>query len=580
MKCGVNVVQRSSLLDTNQSARKTKSMSANIMTTKRPYKTQLSKVNATIFRSVTNLLTEALFLIDQNDRIILANNAAQTMIGLPESALLGNDIAPILSLPFSHHRTKTHRIKLPAPDVLTLPARVHALSYKATFVPLPDLANFTQFQRLPAALVIVTPISSPQIDANAATTIYLQFVGNLTMRIAHDLNNSLTSIIGNTQLIHEHLIDLLTAPTPEAIASLSENVIPELHDVIRKSGEIAHFINGLREFARQQPVTTHSLDLNIAINETLAIARSMLDDPIIQIDFLPADELPRISIDRLRIDQMLLSIFLTCKNGLPSGGRIIVETESATLGQEFTATHPGARPGTYARLSITDSSAGMDSEQVKRIFDFQTGEDSDSAGLLPIVYSIVKRFGGYINVESWPGKGTRFDIYIPSIPITPSTSPIHEERVLAPTPSQDLHASTLVDSSLILVADDDSDIQLTIGRSVSRAGYETIFAADGKTALDLYKRLTAERKQPALLIADLGLPEIDGRTLSITIQHEFPSARILLTSGYKIDINPRTGKTQEGFTFLQKPFEPNALLTTIERLLKQEDPQHSSVQGT
>lgn len=107
-------------------------------------------------------------------------------------------------------------------------------------------------------------------------------------------------------------------------------------------------------------------------------------------------------------------------------------------------------------------------------------------------------------------------------------------------------------------------------RYVARAGYKTAFAADGKAAFDLYKRLADEGTQPSLLIADLGLPEIDGRTLSTTIQNHFRTARILLTSGYTIDVNPTTGITPEGFAFLQKPFEPNALLTTIERMLKQE----------
>ncbi len=121
------------------------------------------------------------------------------------------------------------------------------------------------------------------------------------------------------------------------------------------------------------------------------------------------------------------------------------------------------------------------------------------------------------------------------------------------------------------MADDDSDIQNIIGRCVSRIGYTTTFARDGRTALELYERLTAQKNQPTLLIADLGLPEIDGRALSLTIQERYPTAHILLTSGHKIDINPTTGKTPEGFTFLDKPFDPNTLLITIERLLKQKD---------
>ena len=499
------------------------------------------------------------------------------MIGLPESALFGNPIAMILSLQLSQQGTKTNRIKLPTADLMTLPARVHALTYSATFVPLAGLVYFTDFKPRPTALVIVRPTRSHPSHGHTNTTIYVQLIGNLTMRIAHDLSNSLTSIIGNAELLEEQLNDLLTSPSSERIASLKDNGLPELHDVIRKSREMAQFINNLREYARQQPVNTDTLDLNNAINETLAIARTLLG-PKIQIDFLPADELRRIHMDRFRIDQLLLSILLSCKNAMPSGGPITIETQRATLDREFAETHRGARPGTYTRISITDSSAGMDSEQVARIFDFPAGEQFDSAGLgLPIVYSIVKRFGGYVTVESWPREGTRFDIYIPSIPSMLFISKLLEERVIDPLSLPDSSESaTDTKSSLILVADDDSDIQRTIARYVSRAGFKTTFAGDGRTTLDLYKRLTAEGNQPVLLIADLGLPEIDGRTLSITIQQEFRSARILLTSGYKIDTNPTTGKTPEGFTFLQKPFEPNALLTTIERLLKQKEPQNSS----
>ena len=525
--------------------------------------------------SATDLFTDALFLIDRSDQIVLANNVAQTMIGLPESAVLGNPIATILSLQLSEQRTKANRIKLPTADLLTLPARVHALPYSATFVPLAAFPYFAEFKPRPTALVIVRPAPSAQSHGHTNTTLYVQSIGNLTMRIAHDLSNSLTSIIGNAELIEEQLNDLLTSPTPERIASLKDNGLPELHDVIRKSREMAQFINTLREYARQQPVNTHSLDLNNAINETLAIAKSLLG-PMIQIDFLPAEELLRIHMDRFRIDQMLLSILLSCKNAMPSGGSITIETERATLDQEFTESHRGARPGTYTRISIKDSSPGMDAEQVTRIFDFPAGEKFDSDGLgLPIVYSIVKRFGGYVTVKSWPRKGTRFDIYVPSIATTLSMSQIPDQERALDLPLPDSYESP-ANTSLILVADDDSDIQQAMARYLSRSGYTTAFAADGKTALDLYKRLTTEGNQPALLIADLGLPEIDGCTLSLTIQQQFRTARILLTSGYIIDINATTGKTREGFTFLQKPFEPNALLMAIEQLLKQEHPQHSS----
>ena len=514
----------------------------------------------TTFRSATDLLIEPVFLIDRSHRIILANNAAQTTIGLPESALLNQPIETILSLKRPQH-AKSTRFKLPNSELLSLPVTVHDVKLYATFFPLVNLTYFRELRPRPTALVILRAVTSAQPPDHTSASIYLQLIGQLAMRIAHDLSNSLTSIIGNAELIKEQLDELLTSPTPESIRSLQANGLPELDDVIRKSQEMAQFITTLREYARQSPHKTNTLDLNSAINETLSIARSLLG-PKIQIDFLPSDELPRVYMDRLRIEQILLSILLNCKNAMPSGGRITIQTEHATLDAEFISTHRGARPGTYSRLSITDSSIGMDSNQMAGIFDFPTGDLIDSPSLLglPIVYSIVKRYEGYIDVESWTGKGTRYDIYIP--PIAPSSSFPESRFASSPVPSTSQELAPDAKSSLILVAEDDTDVQRTIERYLSRAGYRTIFTADGNDALNLYRQ-----HKPDLLIADLGLPGIDGRALSKTIQQEFPSAQILLTSGYPIDLDS-TGKTPDGFNFVHKPFEPPHRLTaTIERML-------------
>ncbi len=347
-------------------------------------------------QSLADLFTEAVFLIDRSDRIILANHAAKTMTALPESALVAQPIESILSL----NAPKRIRSKTPnAQTQATVPATVHGQSHWSTFVPLPNLNYFAKAKPRPGGIVIVTPAQSGIHDHTTAT-IYLQIVGQLTLLIAHDFNNALTSIIGNAELIKEQLATDL----------------PELDDLIRKSREMAHFIDRLQQYARQQPLTTQPTNLNTAIHDLLPHARSLLG-PTIQINFLPAEELSPIYMDRPRIDQVLQSILLSCKKEMPSGGRITIETEHANLDSEFTNTHPGARPGTYSRLSITDSSNGMDAKRAASIFDFPTNQVLDSSSLgLPIVYSIVKEFNGYIALETWVGKGTRFDIYIASNP--------------------------------------------------------------------------------------------------------------------------------------------------------------------
>lgn len=392
-------------------------------------------------------------------------------------------------------------------------------------------------------------------DLNTATTegltrdsVHFQLIGQLAMRIAHDLSNAVTSIICNAELVSEQLDD-----EP-----------PELKDIIRKSEEMAQFITELKKYGRQTPHITKTLDLNSATSETLTLARDFVGRTI-QIDFLPCESPLHVYIDRLRLRQILLSILITSKNAMRSGGSITIETGHARLDAEFTSTHPGARVGIYSRLSVTDRSPGMDSKQVSRIFDLPTPDETfDSSQLeLPIVYSIVKAFGGYIGVESWPGKGTRYDIYIPQ------TAPSHAfstaQRLPPVTRSVESHESTSINNTLILVADDDLDIQRTIHRYVSKVGFQTIFSANGREALASYRQLAAQRNQPTLLIADLGLPGIDGRTLSITVQQEFPSAHILLTSGFEIELI--NGKTEEGFDFLQKPFERHSLTAIIEQML-------------
>lgn len=526
----------------------------------RPRKNSIGFSDSTL-RPAIDLLSEPVFVVDLSDQIIVANNAAQTTTGLPESDLIGNPISTILSLNDRSQATSE------SGTLITLPATIHALKYTATVIPLSDLAYLAEFTPRPTALVIVTPLWSSQLYDHTTATIYEQFIGNLTLRITHDLSNSFTSTMMNAELVHDVLNDLVNSPTPERCASLQDNGLPEIRDVIRKIREMAEFTKTLRHYARQPPLNTHTLDLNVAINETLPIARTLLGSTI-DIDFLPSTDVPPIYIDRCRIDQLILSILLACKNAMPTGGSIVIKTERATLDQEFSLTHRGSRPGTYTQLTIEDSSPGMDSEQLTRVFDLPTGE-IDSASL-PIVYSIVKRFQGYITVKSSPGQGTKFDVYFPSTPTALTIPPLAQLPLAHGSPSQSLESPTPSDASPILVADDDPDIQQTIGRYVSRElpGYQITFAGDADTTLNLFRQLAAQGKQPALLIADLGLPEIGGRALSVTIQQEFPSAVILLTSGYIIDTHPITHKTQEGFHFLQKPFEPTVLITAVKRLLK------------
>lgn len=529
---------------------------------------------AALLRNAANVFSEALFLLDRSNRIILANNAAQRLTGLDEPNLIGQQINSILTIQDRQTRTRVDHLEIPETDLLVFRAKIHANYYTATFSPLTYIPYFAAFRPRATALAILSPSTPLQADHTTKSTIYLQLLGQLTMRIAHDFGNSLTSITGNAELIHEQISEALqTIQNDDPSRNLIRESLGQIKAILRKSREMAHFVTTLQQYAKQQPTHGESIELNHAISDTITMARHLLGRKI-QIEFLPSDDLPPVYIDQLRIDQILFSILVHCKNAMPQGGRITILTDQLLLDEQFVATHPGSRTGNYTRLSITDSSAGMDQDTLNRIFHFpsQPPTAETSALALPTVYAIVKQFHAYIDVESWVGRGTRFDILLPQTPPPPQADTEADEILVLNLPtdrSQNiLSKETTPTGSLILIAEDDTDICNFIKGYVTRAGYETKIATDGNAALNLYRTLTREGNQPALLIADLGLPGIDGKTLSYAIRHEYPGARILLTSGFPTEVDQKTKKTRDGFHFLQKPFPANLLLTTIDRIIK------------
>lgn len=529
---------------------------------------------AGMIQKAADLFPQALFLLDRQHKIILANNAAQKLTGIDATNLTAQDIKLILALEDPRTETKVAKLKLPSNQLFSLQAKLHAIPYSVTFLPLSYIPYFSAFKPRPFTLAILSPQTNNQVRESTSSTIYLELLGQLTMRIAHDFSNSLTSIMGNAELLEGQLTALQNT-SDEKLFDTIEQALPEIKDVIRKSNEMSQLIQTLQTYAKQPPSTAYVLDINTAIRETIAMARGLLGRKI-QIEFLPSENLPQIYMDRLRIDRVLLSILINSRSKMPTGGRITIETDEAELDSQFVAQHAGSSEGHFTRLSITDSSKGIAPEELPHIFELPTNADSTITELsLPTVYSILKASRGYIHVANWHGKGTRFDIYIPQTPPTQSST-IEDDEVLflklQPEPAAVQRQTPITPTNrLILLAEDNPEIQRSIQRAV-REHYEIIIANNGSDALELYKSLALKKQQPALLIADYGLPGIDGRTLCNSVRNQFAGAHVLLTSGYRIEFDQATKQTAEGIDFLPKPFTPAALLKRIASILSNSTP--------
>jgi CheY-like chemotaxis protein len=264
-----------------------------------------------------------------------------------------------------------------------------------------------------------------------------------------------------------------------------------------------------------------------------------------------------IRADKGQLHQVLLNLALNARDAMPLGGQVTIETAAVELGQADMAEHPEIRlrAGPYALVRMSDTGHGMDHETARHVFEpfFTTKGIGKGTGLgLSTVYGIVKQSDGYIWVDSEPGQGAAFRIYLPLV-----DAPV---AVDAPAVSPEGGSGT----GTVLVVEDETMVRAMVVRSLREEGYHVLEAKSGAEALAV---LEATSANVHLVITDLAMAEIGGRELGLRLAERRPGLPLLYMSGYPLDEVVRRGLLQENQPFLQKPFAPMALLETVRGLL-------------
>ena len=367
-------------------------------------------------------------------------------------------------------------------------------------------------------------------------------IGRLAGGVAHDFNNLLTVILGRT--------DMLLEPMPP------EHPMRRGIELIRRTaGRAAELTRQLLAFSRKQVLEPVVLDLNaVAIEMKDMLGRLIGED--VALLTTPSPGLGRVKADRGQIEQVLMNLAVNARDAMPQGGRLIVETAEVELDEEYARRHVGARPGPHVMLAVSDTGTGIPREIQSQIFEpfFTTKEPGKGTGLgLATVYGIVKQSGGYIEVESEPGRGTTFRIYLP--------------RFDAPTAVGDRGPRPAVaagGTETILLVEDEEGVR-ELARDILRAnGYTVLEARNGAEAL-----LISERHQGPLdlLLTDVVMPRMSGRELAERLAPLRPDLSVLYMSGYTDDAVIRHGVLGAGTAFLQKPFTPAVLVQRVRETL-------------
>jgi two-component system, cell cycle sensor histidine kinase and response regulator CckA len=371
----------------------------------------------------------------------------------------------------------------------------------------------------------------------------LEAIGRLAGGVAHDFNNLITGIRGFAQFGLEGL--------PEG-----SPVRPDLEEIQRSADRAASLTRQLLAFGRQQVFQSRVLDLNAIVLDTNRMLRRLIGENVRIIARLQAG-LGYIRADAGQIEHILVNLALNARDAMPDGGELLIETREAVLTDEDAMRSPfEVRPGNYVLLALRDSGTGMDRETLDRIFEpfFTTKAGGLGAGLgLSTVYGIVKQSGGYIYVDSEPGKGTSTRIYLP-----------RANGVELRAPPETATKSPSSNGETVLLVEDDDTVRALTRRVLSRQGYRVIEARNGIEALSI--------AEPAdqiidIVISDIVMPELGGRQLVEQLRRLRPGLPVLLMSGYTDDAIARQGITESGEPFLAKPFTTDALARKVRSLL-------------
>ena len=373
----------------------------------------------------------------------------------------------------------------------------------------------------------------------------LEAIGRLAGGIAHDLNNMLVAILGFSDLLAQSM----------GVNDPRLTDVRQINEAARRSADLTR---QLLAFARRELIQPRRLDLNSIIRYAGGMLRPVVGENINLVLQL-SSTIGLIHADPARVEQILMNLVLNSRDAMPQGGRVTIETAGVTIESSSAAWQPESEvppPGRYAMLAVSDTGHGMDRDTLQHIWEpfFTTKPAGKGTGLgLSVVYGSVKQSGGFVWVDSEPGRGTVVRVYWPEIDqqVEPSTEP---------TVTSPLERG----QEKVLVVEDEQMVRALMVRTLTSLGYRCHAAAEAAEALRV---LEQEEGHLDLVITDVVMPGISGGDLGSRLADRYPTVPVLFTSGFADDDIIRRGLLDANRPFLQKPFTPADLAHKVREVL-------------
>ena len=384
----------------------------------------------------------------------------------------------------------------------------------------------------------------------------MDMVGQLAGGIAHDFNNVLSAIMmANDFLLNAHKP---TDPSFQDIMQIKQNAT-----------RAATLVRQLLAFSRRQTLRPQVLDLGDALSDLTMLLRRLIGEKV-KLDLVHGRDLWPVKVDVSQFEQVVVNLAVNARDAMSDGGKLTVKTANLTAEESTQLSYKGMPAADYVRIDISDTGTGIPADIVDKIFEpfFSTKEVGKGTGLgLSTVYGIVKQTGGFVYVDSVPGEGTSFRIFLPrhrpELDAQPEAQGANgaakDAAAEPPKPRPDLTGQ-----GTILLVEDEDGLRSLNARGLRSRGYSVIEAANGVEAME-----ALDEKDGAvdLVVSDVVMPEMDGPTLLREMRKRNPNLKIIFVSGYAEEAFDKSLPENEQFAFLPKPFALSALVEKVKETM-------------
>ncbi|MBR1124790.1 PAS domain S-box protein [Bradyrhizobium lablabi] len=495
-------------------------------------------------RGIIDTALDAFVQMDETGTIIDWNSQAEKIFGWPRAEALGRKLGALIVPPDhreAHRAGLEHFLRTGENRILGRRLEIEALRRDGREIKVE--LSITELRRRGG--VVFNGFIRDLTDKIAAEDRIrhaekMEAIGQLTGGIAHDFNNILTVITGTIEILGEAVAD-----QPQL------SVITRMIDEAASRG--AELTQHLLAFARKQPLQPREVDINTLIIDTAKLLRPALGEPI-EVESVFEDEACFATVDPNQLATAILNLALNARDAMPDGGKLIIETGSVYLDENYARTNEDVRPGRYAMIAVSDTGAGIPAAILDRVFDpfFTSKGPGKGTGLgLSMVYGFVKQSAGHIKIYSEEGHGTTIRMYLP-----PGTGSAIAPEIQAP--------AVQGGSETILVVEDDKLVRDYVLAQLRSLGYVTLDAGNAVQALAI-----VDAGHPFdLLFTDVIMPgSMNGRQLADEIEKRRPGLKVLFTSGYTENAIIHHGRLDAGVLLLPKPYRKSDLASMIRTAL-------------